>query len=67
MDKLINFLPAVKKDIIFVTNEVGCGIVPDNNLARTYRDLSGFMNRVIAEKADAVYLCSCGIPVKIKG
>ena len=67
VDKLIKFLPEVKKDIIFVTNEVGCGIVPDNNLARTYRDLSGFMNRAIAEKADAVYLCSCGIPVKIKG
>ena len=67
IDKLIKFLPEVKRDIIFVTNEVGCGIVPNNDLARLYRDLSGYMNRVIAEKANTVYLCSCGIPVKIKG
>lgn len=67
IDKVIKFLPEAKSDIIFVTNEVGCGIVPNNDLARTFRDMSGYMNRVVAEKADAVYLCSCGIPVKIKG
>ncbi len=67
VDKFIKYLLKVKCDIIFVTNEVGCGIVPNNDLARTFRDMSGYMNRVVAEKADVVYLCSCGIPVKIKG
>lgn len=67
VDDLIRFIPKAKCDLIFVTNEVGCGIVPNNDLARTYRDMSGYMNRKVAEKADTVYLCSCGIPVKIKG
>ena len=67
IDKVIKFLKKVKCDIVFVTNEVGCGIVPNNDLARSFRDMSGYMNRVFAEKADTVYLCSCGIPVKIKG
>ena len=66
IDKFIKYLPKAKCDVILVTNEVGCGIVPNNDLARSFRDMSGYMNRVVAEKADAVYLCTCGIPVKIK-
>jgi adenosylcobinamide kinase/adenosylcobinamide-phosphate guanylyltransferase len=66
IDKFIKYLLKVKCDIILVTNEVGCGIVPNNDLARSFRDMSGYMNRVVAEKAEAVYLCTCGIPVKIK-
>ncbi len=66
VDKLIAFLPEVTCDLILVTNEVGCGIVPNNDLARSFRDMCGYLNRGLAEKADTVYLCSCGIPVKIK-
>ena len=49
-----------------VTNEVGSGIVPENRLARKYRDLVGRCNRMIAEKADEVVLVSCGIPLVLK-
>ena len=54
------------KTLLVVTNEVGMGIVPDNALARHYRDLLGAANRRIAGEADAVYLLVSGIPVKIK-
>lgn len=52
--------------VICVTNEVGLGIVPDNVLARKYRDLVGTCNQTIGRKADEVILVSCGIPLKIK-
>jgi len=51
---------------IIVSNEVGLGIVPDNALARRYRDLAGMMNQRIAQAADEVYLVTSGIPMKIK-
>ncbi len=52
--------------MIIVSNEVGMGIVPDNQLARRFRDLAGRANQIIAESADEVYICFSGIPVKIK-
>jgi adenosylcobinamide kinase / adenosylcobinamide-phosphate guanylyltransferase len=53
--------------VIFVTNEVGMGIVPENELARRYRDLVGRANQTIAAEADAVTLVACGIPWHLKG
>jgi adenosylcobinamide kinase/adenosylcobinamide-phosphate guanylyltransferase len=52
--------------VICVTNEVGLGIVPDNALARKYRDLVGTCNQIIGKKADEVILVSCGIPLYLK-
>jgi adenosylcobinamide kinase/adenosylcobinamide-phosphate guanylyltransferase len=52
--------------VVFVTNEVGAGIVPDNALAREYRDLAGLANQQLAAAADEVYLVVSGIPVDIK-
>ena len=52
--------------VIVVTNEVGLGIVPDNRLARTYRDLLGWANTTLAREADRVYLLVAGLPVEIK-
>ena len=51
---------------ILVSNEVGMGIVPDNQLARDYRDRLGFLNQRAARAADEVYLLCSGIPLKIK-
>lgn len=51
---------------IFVTNEVGAGIVPENQLARFYRDLSGLANQQIAQVADNVYFVVAGMPVDVK-
>jgi len=52
--------------VLFVTNEVGAGIVPENRLARLYRDLAGLANQQLAAAADAVYAVLCGIPLRIK-
>lgn len=52
--------------IIFVTNEVGMSIVPENALSRRYRDLVGRANQLIAAASDAVDLVVCGQVLKIK-
>jgi adenosylcobinamide kinase / adenosylcobinamide-phosphate guanylyltransferase len=52
--------------IIFVTNEVGMGIVPENPTARIYRDLVGRCNQVSAEQADEVWFLACGLPLNLK-
>ena len=52
--------------VIMVTNEVGLGIVPENALARRYRDLVGRCNQVIGSFADKVIFVTCGIPMTIK-
>jgi len=52
--------------LIVVTNEVGSGVVPDNALARRFRDCAGRANEVLARGADEVYLCVSGIPLRIK-
>jgi adenosylcobinamide kinase/adenosylcobinamide-phosphate guanylyltransferase len=53
-------------DVIFVTNEVGCGVVPENALARKFRDLEGIMNQRFAEAADEVYWMVFGQPLRVK-
>ena len=52
--------------VVLVTNEVGLGIVPDNVLARTYRDAAGHMNQTIAGIADEVEFVVAGLPMKLK-
>ncbi len=52
--------------VIMVTNEVGTGIVPENRLARQFRDMAGFLNQRIARVCDQVVWMVAGIPVKIK-
>ncbi|WP_196594041.1 bifunctional adenosylcobinamide kinase/adenosylcobinamide-phosphate guanylyltransferase [Pectinatus sottacetonis] len=62
-------IEAAKKHIgttVFVTNEVGSGIVPENKLARQYRDIAGLCNQYTAQAADKVYFIVSGIPLKIK-
>lgn len=64
--KLILSLKEVKCPIIMVSNEVGAGIVPENRLARLFRDYAGFVNQKVAECADRVIWMVAGIPVVIK-
>jgi len=51
---------------ILVTNEVGCGIVPENALARRFRDLAGTLNQKAAARATEVYWMIFGVPLRIK-
>lgn len=53
-------------DLILISNEVGLGIVPDNALARAYRDLLGKLNQLVAQEADEVYWMVAGIPIAVK-
>lgn len=52
--------------VVFVSNEVGAGIVPDNVMAREYRDISGWVNQQIGEAADQVFYVVAGQAVDIK-
>jgi adenosylcobinamide kinase/adenosylcobinamide-phosphate guanylyltransferase len=52
--------------VFLVSNEVGCGVVPENRLSRIFRDLSGYANQQTAKTADHVVWMVSGIPVKIK-
>jgi adenosylcobinamide kinase / adenosylcobinamide-phosphate guanylyltransferase len=66
IDKLVKTLPDIKGRVVLVSNEVGMGIVPENKLARMYRDASGHMNRKIAKVAEKVVITFAGIPVVLK-
>lgn len=55
-----------KVDFVVVTNEVGWGVVPDNQLGRAYRDFLGLSNQTFALNADQVWMTCAGIPVRIK-
>jgi adenosylcobinamide kinase/adenosylcobinamide-phosphate guanylyltransferase len=52
--------------VVLVTNEVGCGLVPDSPVGRSFRDLQGWVNQEVARSADWVYHVVAGIPVAIK-
>lgn len=56
----------ITPQVLFVTNEVGQGIVPENTLARAYRDLAGRSNQILARRADHVYLVVAGYPMELK-
>jgi adenosylcobinamide kinase/adenosylcobinamide-phosphate guanylyltransferase len=64
--QLVEALRAQKSPVVLVTNEVGLGIVPDNALARRYRDAAGIMNQMIAAAADEVEFVVAGLPVRVK-
>jgi adenosylcobinamide kinase/adenosylcobinamide-phosphate guanylyltransferase len=53
--------------VILVSNEVGLGIVPDNPLARTFRDLAGATHQRLAEICTDVYFVAAGLPLTMKG
>ena len=66
IDQLTGVLEKAACPVIMVSNEVGSGIVPENVLARQFRDMAGFVNQKIAAASDVVTLVVAGIPMKIK-
>lgn len=69
-EKVWQVIKQIKKkvsDVIIVSNEVGMGIVPDNPLARRFRDLLGRANQIFAQNADTAIMMHAGIATIIKG
>ena len=66
IDELAEAVKTAPHAVILVSNEVGTGIVPENRLARLYRDLAGWTNQAIAAACDRVIWTVAGIPVTIK-
>jgi len=64
--RLVAALAGQSAPVIFVTNEVGAGIVPENRLARDFRDAAGRLNQIVADACDGVILCVAGYPVRVK-
>lgn len=66
LDGLRAALAAAQAPVVLVTNELGQGIVPDNALARRFRDDHGRMNQAVATLADQVWLAVAGQPLRLK-
>lgn len=65
-DRVLHELSQQTSPVVFVTNEVGGGIVPENKLAREFRDAAGLLNQRIAAACDELWLCVAGHPIKVK-
>ena len=65
-DSLADALARQKSAVVLVTNEVGLGIVPDNPLARQFRDAAGSVNQMVARVADEVEFLVAGLPMRVK-
>ena len=67
VDDFVDALAAVRGPCVMVSNEVGLGIVPDNALARRFRDEAGRLNHRVAASADRVVFVAAGLPMIMKG
>lgn len=66
IDGLVGAVHQFGGPVVFVSNEVGLGIVPDNAMARRFRDLAGNLHQRLAEKADRVVFMVAGLPMNLK-
>lgn len=66
IEKLLETLPALPGRLLLVSNEVGSGIVPENALARRFRDEAGRLHQMVAAGADSVVFMVAGMPLVAK-
>jgi len=66
MQAEINRVMLQKKDIVFVINDVSCGVIPNNKLAREFVDVNGKIAQLVASECDEVYHVVAGIATRIK-
>jgi len=64
--RLAETIPTLAGTTVFVANEVGLGIVPDNALAREFRDAAGRLNQAVAQAVDRVVFIAAGLPLNLK-
>ncbi|WP_234185745.1 bifunctional adenosylcobinamide kinase/adenosylcobinamide-phosphate guanylyltransferase [Shinella sp. NM-101] len=64
---LLAAIAAAPGRLVFVSNEVGLGIVPDNRMAREFRDHAGRLHQKVAALVPEVYFVAAGLPLKMKG
>ena len=65
-ERLVDCLNAIDGPVILVSNEVGLGIVPDNALARCFRDHAGRLNQTVAASANQVFFIAAGLAMRLK-
>ncbi|MCB1422334.1 MAG: bifunctional adenosylcobinamide kinase/adenosylcobinamide-phosphate guanylyltransferase [Nitratireductor sp.] len=65
-ESLIAALDSIQAPIVFVSNETGLGIVPEDAMARQFRDLAGIVNQRMAKRCETVWLVAAGLPLKLK-
>lgn len=63
---LVAAIGATRGPLILVSNEVGLGIVPDNALARRFRDVAGTINQAVAAAVDEAVFLAAGLPIRLK-
>ena len=66
VEGLLDAIGGLAAPIVLVANEVGLGIVPDNEAARAFRDAAGLLNQAVAEAADRVVFVAAGAPLVFK-
>ncbi len=66
LEELVKVVERQNTTLICVSNEVGWGVVPDNDLGRAYRDLAGRANQYLGRAAEQVYLVVAGYPMELK-
>ncbi|WP_068119313.1 bifunctional adenosylcobinamide kinase/adenosylcobinamide-phosphate guanylyltransferase [Tropicimonas marinistellae] len=64
--RLVEALRRQSDPVVLVSNEVGMGIVPENALARSFRDAQGWLNQRVADVADEVEFVVAGLPLRVK-
>ncbi len=63
---LLDLIPSLKCDVIFVANEIGLGLVPETPLGRAFRDEAGRLNQRLAQRCDRVTFIAAGLPLHLK-
>lgn len=66
-DRLAAHVSGARAALVLVSNEVGLGIVPENRMAREFRDHAGRLHQSIAARAAEVYFVAAGLPLRMKG
>ena len=66
VDRFVGLASQLDEPLYLVSNELGSGIVPENPMARHFRDLAGIVNQRLAAAADEAWLVAAGLPLKLK-